>query len=78
MDMMKYCNYQVTPSEIEELLIPSSENEGICMVGIPDIIATDLPAIRRKVGSTITAKQIYDTVAGRFYFVFSVYYVDCQ
>lgn len=65
-DMLKYCNYQVTPSEIEAILSKSKDIEGACVVGIPDLVATDLPAaaIIRKKGSAITAKEVYNIVAG--------------
>lgn len=65
-DMMKYCNYQITPSEIEAVLLKSSDIQEACVVGIPDAVAPDLPAaaIIRKKGSEITAEQIFAIVAG--------------
>lgn len=65
-DMMKYCNYQITPSEIEALLVQSTDIEAACVIGIPDIIAFDLPAaaLVRKAGSNITAGQVYSLVEG--------------
>lgn len=68
-DMMKYCNYQVTPSEIEAILIKSTEIEAACVVGIPDIVATDLPAVAviRNKGSNITARDVYELVAGNLF-----------
>lgn len=65
-DMMKYCGYQVTPTEIEAVLIKSPEIEAVCVVGIPDSVASDLPAVAviRKAGANITADDIYSLVAG--------------
>lgn len=64
-DLMKYCSYQITPTELEAVLLQSPEIEKVCVVGIPDIVATDLPAVAvvRKEGSRISAKDIYDIVA---------------
>lgn len=65
-DMMKYCNYQITPSEIEAVLLQSPDIEAACVAGIPDLIALDLPAVAviRKEGSKITAQEVFDMVAG--------------
>lgn len=66
-DMLKYCNYQITPSEIEAVLIQSADIETACVVGIPDVIAFDLPAVAvvRKSGSNITAAQVHSLVEGK-------------
>lgn len=65
-DLLKYCNFQISPSEIEAYLIESPDIKSVCVVGIPDDIATDLPAavIIRNENSNITDKQIYKMVAG--------------
>lgn len=72
-DMMKYCNYQITPSEIEAVLIQSPEIEAVCVVGIPDIIAVDLPAVAvvKKHGSTITEQEISRMIEGIFALIFA-------
>lgn len=63
---MKYCNMQISPSAIEAYLIESPDIKTACVVGIPDEVATDLPAavIVRANGSNISSKEIYDMVAG--------------
>lgn len=62
---MKYCNAQVSPSEIDAFLTEIPDIKSACVVGIPDEIATDLPAaaIVRSEGSRITEKEVYDIVA---------------
>lgn len=59
-EMLKCYNFQVTPSEIEGLLINSADIEAACVVGIPDIIAGDLPAVAiiRKNNSKVTEQDI--------------------
>lgn len=65
-DLLKYCNYQISPSEIDAFLIESPKIRTACVVGIPDEICGDLPAavIVRSQGSTITEKDVSDMVAG--------------
>lgn len=65
-ELLKYCNYQISPSEIDAFLITSADIESVCVVGIPDAIATDLPAavVVRTERSNITEKDIYNMVAG--------------
>lgn len=64
-DMLKYCNYQITPAEIEAVLGKVSDIEASCVVGVPDNDGSDLPAaaVIRKKGSKISAQHIYDVVA---------------
>lgn len=65
-DLMKYCNMQISPSAIEAYLIESPGIKACCVVGIPDEMATDLPAavVIRADGSNISGQEIYDMVAG--------------
>lgn len=65
-ELLKYCNAQVSPSEIDAILTETSDITSACVVGISDAIATDLPAaaIVRAEGSKITEKDVYDLVAG--------------
>lgn len=64
-DLLKYCGFQISPSEIDAFLIESSEIKSACVVGIPSE-TTDLPAavIIRAAGSNITEQEIFDLVAG--------------
>lgn len=43
-DILKYCNYQISPSEIESILIKHPGIKQVCVVGVPDLVCTDLPA----------------------------------
>lgn len=67
-DFLKYCNYMISPSEIEDFLIACPGVAAVCIVGIPDRIAGDLPAalIVRTKNSTITEKEINNMIAGNF------------
>lgn len=68
-EMLKYYNFQVTPSEIEGFLLNSTEIEAACVVGVPDITACDLPAaaIIRKKHSKITEQDIFLMVESNIY-----------
>lgn len=68
-DMLKYIGYQITPSEIEAVLIKSPEIQAVCVVGIPDIAAIDLPAaaVIRKAGSKVTEHEISAMVVGKYF-----------
>lgn len=66
-DMMKYCASQISPSEIESLLIQHEDIKAVCVVGIPDSVAGDLPAaaiIRKDDETTISQSEIEQMVAG--------------
>lgn len=67
-DIIRYDFHQISPSEIEAALMKSPEIARVCVAGIPDTVAVDLPAaaIIRKEGSKITEKEVYDMVAGIF------------
>lgn len=67
-DFLKYCNYMISPSEIEDFLIKCPDVASVCVVGITDRITGDLPAavIVRKKGSTITEQEIGDMVEKEF------------
>lgn len=69
-DLLKYCNFQISPSEIDSYLIVSPGIKSACVVGIPDDAVTDLPAavIVRANGSNISEKEIFDMVAGKAFF----------
>lgn len=68
-DILKYKNYQISPTEIEDFLINKIPGiSHVSIVGIPDELATDLPAavIVRMENSKITENEIYDLVANNF------------
>lgn len=65
-DIIRYNFHQISPSEIEAVLMRSPEIARVCVAGVPDAVAIDLPAaaIIRKKGSSITEKEVYDMIAG--------------
>lgn len=65
-DLLKYCGFQISPSEIDAFLIQSPGIKSASVVGIPDDMATDLPAavIVRADDSSISEQEIFDMVAG--------------
>lgn len=65
-DLMKYCNMQISPAEIDSFLTESPDIKSACVVGIPDAMG-DLPAavIVRAEGSSISEKNIFDMTAGK-------------
>lgn len=67
-NQLKYRNFQITPSEIEDLVIKHPDVKSVCVVGIPDNMSSDLPTavIIREEKSTITEQEVYDIVASHF------------
>lgn len=65
-DIIRSGFFQISPSEIEAVLIRSPAIVRACVAGIPDDLAIDLPAaaIVRKNGSKITEAEIFALVAG--------------
>lgn len=63
-DILKYKGFQISPTEIEELIGQNSGVSVVSVVGVPDEIATDLPAavIVRK-NTNVTEEEIFDLVA---------------
>lgn len=76
-ELLKYCNFPISPSDIDSFLIESPDIEAACIVGLPDaILATDLPAaaIVRAKGSNITENDVCDLVAGKLIrFIFLIF-----
>lgn len=73
-ELLKYCNFPISPSEIDSWLIARADIEAACVIGLPDaIMSTDLPAaaIVRAKGSKITEQDVYDLVAGKLKFLVS-------
>lgn len=66
-DMLKYCCSQVSPTEIEQYLIQYPSIKAVCVVGIPDLIAGDLPAaviVRNDNEAPITQQEIEQMIVG--------------
>lgn len=65
---MKYCGYQVNPSEIENVIESIEGVELVSVVGIPDPVATNLPAavvVKRSEYEELSEETIIDYVAAR-------------
>lgn len=43
-DILKYMNFQISPSEIENTILKHPGVKQVCVVGVPDVMCTDLPA----------------------------------
>lgn len=66
-DMMKYCASQISPTEIEQLIIQCVSVKAVCVVGIPDDVVGDLPAaviVRNDNEPIVTQQEIEQMVAG--------------
>lgn len=65
-DMLGYCDHQIAPSKIENVVIKSPDIEAVCVIGISDNVSGDLPAaaVIRKTDSKITTDEILAMVAG--------------
>lgn len=67
-DLLKYQNFQISPSEIESFLLNLPQVKSACVIGIPDNVAGDLPAAAIVRNSdSISKKEIFDAVAGKIY-----------
>lgn len=67
-DMLKYCNSQISPSEIESFLVRIPSIHSACVVGISDISSNDLPAaviVKDDIGQT-TENEIDKSVCGKY------------
>lgn len=64
-DQLKYSNFPISPSEIDDHLTKTAVIEAACVIGIPDAMG-DLPAavVVRTKGSNISETDVYDLVAG--------------
>jgi 4-coumarate--CoA ligase len=63
-EMIKYLNYQVSPSELESHISKMDGVTAVCVVGIPDIISGDLPTavIVKAKNSSLEEEDILDEV----------------
>jgi acyl-CoA synthetase (AMP-forming)/AMP-acid ligase II len=63
---MKYKGYQINPSEIENIIESIEGVEFVSVVGIPDPVATNLPAavvVKRQEFDDLTEQFIIDYIA---------------
>lgn len=66
-DILKYNNFHFYPTEIEKSILEIPDVVEVCVVGIPDLVATHLPAaaVVKHANSPLTEEQIYQHVAKR-------------
>jgi 4-coumarate--CoA ligase len=63
-DIIRYCGYQISPSEIEVVIQQLPEVLSVSVVGIPDSLYVDLPAAVIVRGSeTLSEQMVIDYVA---------------
>lgn len=75
-DMMKYRNYQISPSELEGVVLGARGVAAVCVVGVPDGESNDLATalvVRSKDEEIVTEEEIYDLVRGKLINYFEVY-----
>lgn len=64
-DIIKYKNYQISPSDLESVIEKIEGVSHVCVTGVPvEDKSSDLPTavIVRKEGSTLTEKQVLQAV----------------
>lgn len=69
-DLLKYCNYQVSPTEIESILLKHPGIKQVTVIGIPDPASTELPAavIVKHDDVDVSADEVMEMVAGKSFF----------
>ncbi|XP_053617146.1 luciferin 4-monooxygenase-like isoform X2 [Plodia interpunctella] len=62
--LLKYKNYQISPVEVESVILQHPGVRDVVVVGIPDISCGELPTafVVRKTGSNVSAQEIKDMV----------------
>jgi len=60
-EILKYCNDQVSPSELENVLLQHPGIANVCVVGIPDDMAFELPAavVIKTTTSDVSEEEIH-------------------
>lgn len=68
-DILKYRGNQISPSEIENRILEHRGVATVCVVGIPDLVSTDLPAavVLRNDTVDVTEREISDIVKSKFW-----------
>lgn len=67
-DILKYMNYQISPSEIENTVLKHPGVKHVCVVGVPDVVCIDLPAavvVRNTDDIELNEGDIYDLVKSK-------------
>lgn len=68
-DLLKYCNSQISPVEIENYLTEVLDIKAACVVGIYDVVCGDLPAaiVVRNENRDMAKEEIEQLVCGKFW-----------
>lgn len=63
-EILKYRSYQVSPSELEAVILKHPGVMSVCVVGIPNAMCTDLPAavVLKNDAIDVTEQEIADIV----------------
>lgn len=67
--MLKYCNYQISPTELELCIQKYFPVDGVCVIGIDDEKCGQLPAaviVRKKTENSITEDAVVKLIEGKF------------
>lgn len=66
-DIIKHRGYQISPSEIEDVILKHRGVTSVCVVGIPDVLWTDLPAavVLRSDDFDVTERELMDSIKSR-------------
>lgn len=68
-ELIKYKGLQVSPTELEKILLSHPDVQDAAVAPIPDETAGDLPRayIIKRPGSTLTEKEVATFIAGKFF-----------
>lgn len=81
-EIMKSKGYHISPSEIEELILEIPEVADACVVGIPDLLTVNLPAVlivkalNKEITEDVIAKYVADRKPHYKHLTGGVYFVD--
>lgn len=66
-ELLTYRGVQISPSEIEEVIIKHPDVTAVCVFGIPDAICTELPAaaVMKRENCEVTEQEFIDLVKSK-------------
>lgn len=73
--MLKYCNYQIAPTELELCIQKYFPVDGVCVIGIDDEKCGQLPAaviVRKKTEISFTEDAVKTLIEGKVWHVVNV------
>lgn len=78
-EVIKYRNSQISPAEIENVIMLHKNVEMTCVAGVPDLVCTDLPAalvVKSKYGM-VSSNEILEIVKGKGFVCNFNSLIDC-